>query len=245
MKILKISGILIVVLLSIVGFKAFTLSGINLNPSKTSSNGSSDLSAGISRSEVKPNNGGNPSDVSTSEILKYETAPKTLDTSSPASDVLDLNNSVLSCHVDSDDVDAQTGATSKASIYGNNLSVIPTQVLIKKASVSGKNQNAEFMGIGIDFLPLIIVTGSNKDTKIKLDFTGFNDAEGKYNIVNTATNVEVASFSGKKDVQEIQFSAQKSGGYSIIKDKYTLGVIEVVDSLDSADLEQVRKKYIK
>jgi hypothetical protein len=245
MKILKISGMVIIVLLSIAGAKVFTLSRTNLNPSKASSNASAVLSAEISKAESKPNNGGSPSQASTLGSPKPEASSETLKASGSASSTLDLNDSFLSCHADPEYVDTKSGATGKASIYGKNLSVIPTQVLIGKASASNKNQSIELMGIGLDFKPLIIVTGSNKETKITLDLSAFDVADGKYNIVHTETNVVVASFYGKKGIQEIKFNPEKAGGYSIIKDKYTFGAIEVVDNLDSADLEQVRKKYIK
>lgn len=246
MKVRKLSCGIVVILVIIVGIRVFILSGTDKNLSKASSDASGNSSILKSDSEVKSNSSEDKlSATLNANKAKYDASSEVSKDLNPVSSVLDLNKSFISCHSEPADVDANSGATGKASIYGKNLSVIPTQVLINKAIVSGKNQSAEIMGIGIDFKPMIVVTGSKSETKISIDFTAYDDADGEYSIVNTETNTVAASFSGKKDVQEILFTPTQSGGYSIIRGQYTLGIIEVVDKLESTDLEQVRKKYLK
>jgi hypothetical protein len=244
MKLFKFNSIFIIVLLLVAGFSIVTVLAMKSNSSKALTNDSSVLSTEDSIPQDKSSISGDSSPADTSVAVDSETTSETADTSETVTSVLNLNDTFLSCHADPADVDAQSGATVDESIYGKNLSLIPTEVLINKASVSGNNQNAEFMGIVIDFKPMIIAIGSNKETTVTFDLTAFKYADGQYTIMDTATQEVLTTFTGSNGVQEVRFNAQKSGGYSIIKDNYTLGIIEVVDNLDSADLEDIRKKYI-
>jgi hypothetical protein len=243
MKIHKLSGVLIILLL-IIGIVGFILSNRKLSSSQTAVKNSGELSIKDSLLEDEPADMNSTSVTDSIDTTESDTTSGTVETSAAEPSVLDLNDSFLSCHTEPEDVDAESGATTKASIYGNNLSIIPAAVLINKASVSDEKQSAEFKGIVIDFKPMIIVTGSSKETKITFDLTAFEYAEGQYTIIDMVTQEAAASFTGTKGVQEVNFDAQKSGGYAIIKDNYTLGLIEVVDDLGSVDLEEVRKKYI-
>ena len=142
-------------------------------------------------------------------------------------------------------VDDGSAAPSQPSIYGNDLTKVPTETLISKASVSEKYNTAKFKGIGYELQPLIIVTGNTNKTKLTFDLSAFDNAEGKYQIVDAASGDEITSFTAKKGINEVEFSPKKVGGYAIIKDNGILGLIEVVDNLKAADLEKIRDKYLK
>ena len=133
----------------------------------------------------------------------------------------------------------------KPSIYGNDISLVPTETLINKAIASGQYQSAKFKGIGYELKPLIIVTGNSLDTKLTLDLTNFDNAEGKYSIVDATTAEEVTSFTAKKGVNEVEFSPKKIGTLGIVKDNAVLGIIDVVNDLKTTDLEKIREKYLK
>lgn len=134
---------------------------------------------------------------------------------------------------------------SKPSIYGDDLDKAPTEKLINKASVDENSQSAQFKGIGYELQPLIVVTGNSSKTKLTFDLSAFDNAEGKYTIIDAVKGDEVSSFTGKKGINEIEFTPTGSGGYGITKDNDLLGIIEVVDDLNTANLEQIREQYIE
>ncbi|MDF2671776.1 MAG: heavy metal-associated domain protein, partial [Clostridiales bacterium] len=55
---------------------------------------------------------------------------------------------------------------------------------------------------------------------------------------------EITSFTAKKGINEIEFNPGKTGGFGIVSGDYILGIIEVVDNLETADLEELREKYL-
>ncbi|MFU0825410.1 urease accessory protein UreH domain-containing protein [Clostridium sp.] len=137
------------------------------------------------------------------------------------------------------------GTEYPPSIYGGDITKAPTAALVGKAEVSEEYQSAKFKGIGYELQPLIVVTGSSTKTKLTFDLSAFDNVEGEYIIIDGTTGDEVASFTGVKGINEVEFSPSKAGGYGIVKDDFILGVIEVVDDLETTDVEQVRDKYIK
>ncbi|MGE5628238.1 MAG: heavy metal transport/detoxification protein, partial [Solirubrobacterales bacterium] len=138
-----------------------------------------------------------------------------------------------------------TGAASaKPSIYGNDLSQVPTDRLIKKASISGRNQIISVKGIGYEFEPLIIAANKNYTTKITLDLNSFDNPEGKFQIIDSKTNQTLTSFDGKKGVVNVTFDTHETGVYLIIKDGSLLSVIDVVDNLNTTDLNSIRSEFL-
>lgn len=129
------------------------------------------------------------------------------------------------------------------SIYGDDLAAVPTETLIDKAVVKDEYLDAVFKGIGYELLPLIAVTENNKITNLTFDLTDFDNAEGDYLILNLDTGEQITSFTAVKDINKVEFNPKKVGGYGIVKGSYILGIIEVVDDLDSANLMDVRFKY--
>lgn len=141
-------------------------------------------------------------------------------------------------------IDENSAAPTQPSIYGTDLTKVPTEKLINKAIVDGKSQTTAFKGIGYELQPLIAVTGSSEKTKLTFDLNDFDNAEGEYLIVDVTTGEKVTSFTGKKGINEVEFNPKKAGGYAIVKGESILGIIEVVDNLKAKDLEEIRKLYI-
>jgi plastocyanin domain-containing protein/sulfite exporter TauE/SafE/copper chaperone CopZ len=137
-----------------------------------------------------------------------------------------------------------SGASSQPSIYGSDITKVPTSALVNKAIAAGKYQSATFKGKGYELQPLIVVTGSLLNTKLTFDLSTFDNAEGKYQIVDANTGDEISSFTAKKGINVVEFSPKKAGGYAILKDNGVLGIIEVVDNLKIADVETIRNKYL-
>ncbi|WP_434284496.1 urease accessory protein UreH domain-containing protein [Clostridium botulinum] len=138
----------------------------------------------------------------------------------------------------------ESDQSEQSSIYGNNMALVPTEKLINKALPSGEYQSATFKGIGSELQPLIAVTGNSSKTKLTFNLNDFDNAEGKYIILDLETRNEVFSFTAKKGVNEVEFSPKKAGSYGILKDNVILGIIEVVDDLESADMEKIREKHV-
>lgn len=142
-------------------------------------------------------------------------------------------------------IDESSDAPRKPSIYGDDISKVPTEQLVKKATVAGKNQNAAFKGIGYELQPLIIVTNNGLSTKLTFDLNALDNAEGKYFITDISNGKDISSFTAKKGLNEVTFNPPSAGSYAILKDDSIIGVIEVVDDLKNVDTEIIKDKYIR
>lgn len=130
------------------------------------------------------------------------------------------------------------------SIYGNDLSKVSTDRLIKKANISGDTQNLSIKGTGYEFEPLVAVLQKGIKTKLSVDLNSFDKADGVFIIYNADSGDEVTTFTGRKDVVNVEFNIDKSGTYVIVKDNVVAMGIEVTDSLKTVNLDEVRKKLI-
>jgi sulfite exporter TauE/SafE/plastocyanin domain-containing protein/copper chaperone CopZ len=139
----------------------------------------------------------------------------------------------------------ESAEPSQPSIYGEDITQVPTETLISKALASGNNQSAKFKGIGYELQPLVIVTGSSSKTKLTFDLSDFDNAEGEYLILDADTGDKVSSFTAKRGINVVEFSPKKAGGYAILKDDFVLGLIEVVNDLKATDVEKIREKYLQ
>jgi sulfite exporter TauE/SafE/plastocyanin domain-containing protein/copper chaperone CopZ len=142
-------------------------------------------------------------------------------------------------------IDEESDEPSQPSIYGEDISNVPTETLINKALIEGEYQSVTFKGIGYELQPVIAVTGSGGKTRLTFDLNDFDNAEGKYYILDIVEGKEAASFTAGKGINEVELDPLKAGGYAIIRDNYILGIIEVVDSLEAADPEEIRKQYLQ
>ena len=141
-------------------------------------------------------------------------------------------------------IDEDSGEPRQPSIYGADITQVPTETLINKALIDGNNQSISFKGIGYELKPLVGVISSNEKTKLTFDLNDLDNAEGKYYILNVDTGEEVASFTGKKGITVVEFSPQNIGGYAILQDDYVMGIVEVIDDIKTANLEEIRKLYL-
>ncbi|MBN7576661.1 MULTISPECIES: sulfite exporter TauE/SafE family protein [Clostridium] len=130
------------------------------------------------------------------------------------------------------------------SIYGDDLSKVSTDRLIKKANISGDTQNISIKGTGYEFEPLVAVLQKGIKTKLSVDLNSFDKADGVFIIYDANSGDEVTTFTGRKDVVNVEFNIDKSGTYLIVKDNVVAMGIEVTDSLKTVNLDEVRKKLI-
>lgn len=145
--------------------------------------------------------------------------------------------------VDTSDSDSESQDELPPSIYGDDLSQVDTDRLIKKTSVSDNIQTIDIRGIGYELEPLIIVANKNMNTKISLDLNAFDNYEDKFEIINSDTKEVIASVNGLKGVVTIEGKLNKTGKFAITNSSNVLTVIEVVDDINTVDLEQVREQY--
>lgn len=311
-RILRLSGVLIIVLGLIMGNRGFALAGININPVTSLTGSSKEISNGnVAKAILKDgvqiinmtadNNGYTPNAFyvqkgipvrwvidgkeinscnnvivaqslniekklkSGENVIEFDPEDKDINFScwmgmirgvikvvdnledvdiSKADSSLPPASTVPSCCAGPVTDGSDSGVSNQPSIYGNEITKISTETLINKALVAGEYQTAKFEGIGYEFQPLIVVIDSSAKTKITFDLSNFDNWKGEYIIVDATTGDKVFSFIAEKDIDEVEFNAERTGGYAVIKDNEILGIIESVDDLKAVDLEKIRNKYI-
>jgi plastocyanin domain-containing protein len=164
--------------------------------------------------------------------------------------VVDDLEAITALSSDGDGVDSAVTAPpaepAQSSIYGEDFSKVATDRLVKKAEMAANEQTITIKGTGYEFEPLIMVVNKGISTKMALDLSSFDNAEGYFMILNSSTMQIVTDFTGTKGVNNIEFTISNSGSYGIyLNEKELLGIIEVADDLHSVDLEEVRAKYIQ
>jgi sulfite exporter TauE/SafE/plastocyanin domain-containing protein/copper chaperone CopZ len=164
--------------------------------------------------------------------------------------VVDDLDAITASSSDGEGVDSAVTAPSaepvKPSIYGNDFSKVATDRLVKSAEVTADGQKLTIRGNGYEFEPLIMVLNKGLKTTMALDLTDFDNAEGYFMILNSSTKQIVTDFTGTKGVNNIEFSVETSGSYGIfLNEQELLGIIEVVDDINTVDVEVVRAKYIQ
>lgn len=145
--------------------------------------------------------------------------------------------------VDTSYSDSESQDELPPSIFGDDLSQVDTDRLIKKTSVSDNIQTINIRGIGYELEPLIIVANKNMNTKVSLDLTAFDNYEDKFEIINSDTKEIVSSINGLKGVVTIDVKFNITGKFAITNTNNVLTVIEIVDDINTVDLEQVREQY--
>ena len=129
------------------------------------------------------------------------------------------------------------------SIYGDDLSKTPTDRLIKKSIISDNIQKIDIKGIGYEFEPLIVVANKEMKTKISLDLKAFDLLDEKFEMINSSTKESIASINGEKGVVFVEVKFDKVGKYALVNSSNVLTVIQVVDDINTIDLEKVREEY--
>jgi plastocyanin domain-containing protein/sulfite exporter TauE/SafE/copper chaperone CopZ len=171
-------------------------------------------------------------------VIKVTDNLDAVDTSK-ADDTLPQPSSGMSC--------CTTGGASapqKPSIYGDDLSKVATDRLIKKASISGDTQSLNIKGTGYEFEPIILVLEKGKNTKLTIDLNAFDNIQSDFQLVNADSGDTLTTFKGKKGVITVDVKIAESGTYLIVQDNSIAAAVEVVDDLKAANLEDVRTKYL-
>ncbi len=164
--------------------------------------------------------------------------------------VVDDLEAITASSSDGEGVDSAVTAApaepAKPSIYGNDFSKVATDRLVKSAEVTEDGQTITIKGTGYELEPLIMVVNKGLKTKMALDLTDFDNAEGYFMVLNSSTKQIVTDFTGTKGINNIEFSIETSGSYGIfLNEQELLGIIEVVDDINTLDIEEVRAKYIQ
>ena len=134
---------------------------------------------------------------------------------------------------------------SDRTIYGLNLSDIPTERLVKKATKKGNSQSFTIKSLGDDLEPLVLVVEKNLDTNISFDFSTMKSPDGHYYIYNDTPPSDKLKVTVKNSKAQFSKNFTKPGTYIIVNDDLILGVIEVVDDISKVNLEELRIKYIQ
>lgn len=173
-------------------------------------------------------------------VIKVVDNLNSVDTSKPDSSIPAPSSGMSCCK------GAVPGASTPQtqSIYGSDINKVPTSRLVHKSVLSGSFQSAAITGKGYEFEPLITVVGKGIKTKLSVDLSNFDSPDGEYTLVNLTSGETVTTFSGKKGVVNVEFTINKSDGYGIVKNGSVIEVIEAVDNLKSASLEEIRSTYI-
>lgn len=166
--------------------------------------------------------------------------------------VVDDLTTISAASSDGEVLDSAVTAPNEAStpvtpsIYGDEISKVATDHLVKKAELTDDWQTLAVKGQGYELEPLIIVVNKGLTTKMSLDLSSFDNAEGYFMVLNANTKQIVTDFTGTKGIVEVEFTIDDAGSYGIfLNELELLGLIEVVDNINSVDLEEIRSKYLK
>ncbi|MBF8982385.1 sulfite exporter TauE/SafE family protein [Lutibacter sp. B2] len=131
-----------------------------------------------------------------------------------------------------------------ASIYGDDISQVPTERLIKKTIIKDGIQIASIKGIGYELDPLVLVATKNIETSLNFDFKSYDAPNENIDIVDVSSKKVLKTIETNNEMSNITLQFENTGGYALFQGAYLIGVIEVVDNMDSVDLEKIRREYI-
>lgn len=137
-------------------------------------------------------------------------------------------------------IDEGAGSYNNQSIYGDDISKVPTERLIAKSL----DKKLTIKGLGYELQPLVSVVSSIEATTINFDFAYFDNAEGEYAIVDGNTGEAIKAFSAIKGSNEVEFIPGESEIYGIAKGDTLIGIITTIEDVENADLEIIREKFI-
>ena len=140
----------------------------------------------------------------------------------------------------------ESQAPTTPSIYGDDISMVDTDRLIKKVQVANDEQTISIKGSGYELEPLILVANAGMKTKITFDLSSFDTPDGYFLIMNADTMEIVTEFNGTKGIVDVEFTIDKAGSYGIyLNEKELIGIIDAADDISSINIEDVRSKYLK
>lgn len=146
--------------------------------------------------------------------------------------------------VDTNEAAASPEVEQAPSIFGDDLNLVPTDRIVKKAVVEGNIQTIKLRAIGYEFEPLIVIANKGMNTKLSLDLKAFDTPDEKFDILDSDTKETVASIDGKKDIVVKDVKFDEAGTFVIANEKNVLTVILVVDDINTVNPEEVRAKYL-
>lgn len=131
------------------------------------------------------------------------------------------------------------------SIYGDDITQVPTERLVKKAVVENGEQSIDVKAIGYELEPLIIVANKGVPTRIRFDLNSFEFPDAVFEIMDVSTLEIITESTGTNGYVEVEFLVENAGSYGIYLDESLLGIIEVVDDIEVANVEDIRKLYLQ
>lgn len=137
---------------------------------------------------------------------------------------------------------SNTYSEPEAEFYGLPLSSVPTERLIKKATVSDTSQSLSIANTGTQFEPLVIIAKENLNLNLEFNVND-TSLNGTYTIYDETLNSAITTFEIQNGKGNVSISNIPSGSYAIIKDNYLYSVIETTPNIDTVNLEDYRTKY--
>lgn len=116
--------------------------------------------------------------------------------------------------------------------------------MIKKANISGDTQSLNIKGTGYEFEPLVVVLEKGIKTNLSLDLDSYDNPDSTFTLYDGETGDVVTTFTGKKGIIDVDFNIDKSGSYVVVNNNIAAIGIEVTDSLENVNLEDVRKNFL-
>lgn len=142
-------------------------------------------------------------------------------------------------------IDEDAEEQNRSSIYGDDLTMVPTELLVTKSIPGEDSQSATFKGVGYEFQPLVIITDKNSSTNLKFDLSYFDKPDSTFHILDVNTGKELYKFEGKNGINKVNFNPEELGSYAVVSSNSVLGIINVVADLKTTDVEIVREEYLK
>lgn len=164
-------------------------------------------------------------------------------------DVVAPESSTMSCCIgdagsSSNNSSTGTSGSSGSSIYGNDISKVKTDRLVKVAKQNGNIQSISVKGIGLEFEPVIIVVKTGVKAEINYDLKDLDAPDGVYQLVDGVTGDELLLFTKDKNTNKLSYEFTKPGAYVVLKDGAVINIIKALDSVTNPDLEKIRTEFI-
>lgn len=133
---------------------------------------------------------------------------------------------------------------NRPSIYGDDISRIPTDRLLKKAVAGSQGQTVHIAGIGYELEPLIIVISKEIPAQVLFNFEKFDAPAGKWEIVAYDRKQVIQTFNGTKTTYALDLPPQSPGTLGIYHQGEIVGVVEVVENAAAADPAKILAKLL-
>lgn len=133
----------------------------------------------------------------------------------------------------------------KPSIFGTDVSKLPSARLVKLAKLKGQTQRVTVTGIGTEFDPPLLVVQNNVMMYLHYNMKKFDNPRGEYTIINIKKGTQLSSNLENKRSFTLEFRFFGSGSYAVLKDGFVINAIKVVDNLRTVDIDKIRSEFLK